>query len=279
MDHAMVAEDISKIYEETDSVLKFITTSGVRIKMMASLLAGPKTSTVLKDELGVGASTVIHSARDMEKEKLLVENTDGYNLTSMGKIVTLKLLDLIKLLSVVKEVDDFWFSHNIEGIPHEFIKRMGELGKLKIVKSSPTNLLQVLSIYLKLMSHTQELRGVSPFFVPDLSKVIKKIILKGGKVYLVISEEILDPVMKSYKKDLNDETLRKVREGNLKIWVLDNVRSSLIVTESFTSLGLFNNNGTYDFSQDILSYDSGAINWGRDLFEYYKSGAKELKLE
>ena len=70
-------DDISKIYEEIEDNLKFVATSGVRIKMMANLLEKPKTSTQLKDELGVGASTVIHAARDMEKEKILIEKTDG----------------------------------------------------------------------------------------------------------------------------------------------------------------------------------------------------------
>jgi len=269
---------IYTIYEEIDENLKFLTTSSVRVKMMLSLLEKPKNSTELKDEIGVVASTIIHSARDLEKENLLEEKTEGYHLTNTGKIVALKLMDLVKLFSVIKKTEDFWLSHDMEGIPPQFLERLGELQELKVVKSSPTNLLQVLSLYMKLVSKAKELRGISPVFVPEFSKLVKKLLKKGATVYLVISEEIMKPVVKSYQKDIEPDIKKRVEEGHLRIWVMDEVKIAMSVTDSFISLGMFNKDGTYDFSHDIVSYNKEAIEWGRELFEYYKSRAREISL-
>ncbi len=269
---------IYTIYEEIDEKLKFITTSGVRIKMMLSLLEETKNSTQLKDEIGVVASTVIHAARDLEKEKLLIEDAEGYKLTNIGKILALKLLDLIKLFSVVKRTEEFWLTHDIEGIPFEFLERLGELQEMKVVKSSPANLLQVLNLYMKLVSKAKELRGVSPVFVPEFSKLVKKLLKKGATVHLVISEEIVNPVVKGYQKDIEPDIKKKVEEGHLRIWVSKDVNIAMSVTDSFISIGMFNKDGTYDFSHDMVSYNKEAIKWGRELFEYYKSRAREISL-
>ena len=271
--------DVCAVYDKIGDDLRFITTSGVRIKMMISLLEKPKSSTQLKDEIGVGASTIIHAARDLEKENLLIEKSDGYHLTSIGKILSYELVNFIKLLSVTKENIDFWLSHDIEGIPKEFLERLGELQKLKLIKVSPTNILQILAIYLKLVTETRDFKGVSPIFVPDYTKVVKKLIKSGAKVLLVISKEILETVLDSYKKGVDKETLEKVQQGNLRIWVTDEIiKIAMTVTDSFVSVGFFNLDGTYDFTQDLISYEKGAIKWGRELFEYYKSRAKEVKL-
>ncbi|HHO57318.1 MAG TPA: DUF1724 domain-containing protein [Thermoplasmatales archaeon] len=269
---------IYSIYEGIDERLKFITTSGVRIKMMLSLLERPKNSTELKDEVGVVASTVIHAARDLEKENLLEERPDGYHLTNTGKIVALKLMDIIKLFHVIKTTEDFWLSHDMEGIPPQFMERLGELQELKVVKSSPTNLLQVLSLYMKLVSKAKELRGISPVFVLEFSKLVKKLLKKGATVHLIISEEIVKPVVESYQKDIEPDIKKKVEEGHLRIWVMEGVKIAMSVTDSFISIGMFNRDGTYDFSHDMVSYNKEAINWGRELFEYYKSRAREISL-
>lgn len=267
------------MYEEVEEELKFIATSGVRAKMLMSLLEKPKTSTILKAELGVGASTVIHAARDLEKQGFLIEKPDGYHLTPVGKMISLKFIDFIKLLSVAKRNKDFWLTHDIDGIPQDFLERLGELQKLKVIKSSPTNLLQVLSLYVKLVSQARELYGVSPVYIPEFSKLMKKLIKKGAKVYLVISKEILEPVIKSYQKDIDEEVKKRVKTGYLKIWIIDEVKVAMTVTDSFVSIGLFNLDGSYDFIHDLISYDEEAIRWGRELFEYYKSRAKEISLE
>ena len=58
------------VYDEVGDLLKFITSSGVRTKMMLGLLQKPQPSGQMREAIGVSASTVIHAARDLEKENL-----------------------------------------------------------------------------------------------------------------------------------------------------------------------------------------------------------------
>jgi len=48
-----------------------------------------------------------------------------------------------------------------------------------------------------------------------------------------------------------------------------------VVTDGTMTLELFNNNGSYD-QEIILSHDDSAIQWGKDLIEYYIDHSQEL---
>lgn len=266
-------DDISRIYEEIEDNLKFVATSGVRIKMMASLLEKPKTSSQLKDELGVGASTVIHAARDMEKEKILVEKADGYHLTSIGKILTLKLLEMIKTIYVVEKSKDFWVRHSINGIPEEFISNIHMIYNHELLTSSIRNVFKTLSIYLEITKKAKVFYGVSPVFVDAFVSLVTKLLKRGTKVNLVITEEVFEEL-----KNIDREGLKKVLEDkNLSLFVIQELPTiAFTVTDSAFSLGLFLEDGVYDPTQDLISFDKEAIKWGRDLFEYYKSRARKI---
>ncbi|MBC7080905.1 MAG: winged helix-turn-helix domain-containing protein [Thermoplasmatales archaeon] len=270
----MEAKIFDKMYEEFREIL----ISGVKMKILMSLLEGTKTSRQLMEEIGISLSSVLHTARELEDKKYIEERKEGFVLTPAGKIVGQKVLDLTNSFYVTGKHKEFWLTHDVDGIPKQFIARIGEIRNTEIVKSSPKNLLQVLALYVKHVSKAKELAGISPVYVEEFSNLVKKLLNKGAKIRLVISKNIADKVFEAYKKEADEELRKKVEEGNLKIWLIDDVKIAMTVTESFVSIGLFNLDGTYDFSQDLVSYDEEAIEWGRELFEYYKSRAKEVSI-
>ncbi|MEM1513765.1 MAG: winged helix-turn-helix domain-containing protein [Candidatus Thermoplasmatota archaeon] len=270
----MEAKIFDKMYEEFREIL----TSGIKMKILMSLLEGVKTSRQMMEEIGTSLSSVLHTARELEEKKWIEEKREGFILTPAGKILAKKVLDFTNSFYVTGKHKEFWLTHDIDGIPEEFINRIGEIKDSEIVKSSPKNLLQVLALYVKHVSRAKDLAGISPVYVEEFSNLVKKLLKKEAKIKLVISKDIADKVFDAYKKEADEEIREKVEKGYLKIWIIDDVRIAMTVTESFVSVGLFNLDGTYDFSQDLVSYDEEAIKWGRDLFEYYKSKAKEASI-
>ena len=52
----------------------------------------------------------------------------------------------------------------------------------------------------------------------------------------------------------------------------ENIRVGLTVTDTYLSLGLYNNDGvTYDTTTDLFSFDQMAVKWGERMFKYYKT--------
>ena len=269
------------MYEGVEKSLKFLTTSSVRNKILMSLREGVKDLSDLKDEMKLESSTIIHSVRAMEGEDLLVEKEDGYHLTQIGKILSHKLFDMVKTLNALNNNREFWLSHQIDGIPQQFMERIGELGDSKLVKSSPTDLLKVISTYFELTRKAKELKGVSPVFIPALLGIMEKVVNRGTDVQIVLTKEVLKTMIEAldekHRRKLKD-ILRK--ENNLTFWITDDdIKVAFTVTDSILSLGLFSNDGMYDPNVDLISHNKEAINWGRELFEYYRKEAKRVKPE
>jgi predicted transcriptional regulator len=68
--------------------------------------------------------------------------------------------------------------------------------------------------------------------------------------------------------------------SNFSVWVTgEKLRVGLTVTDKYLSLGLFKKDShTYDSSTDLFSSDLRAIEWGEDLFRYYKERSARLDI-
>jgi predicted transcriptional regulator len=239
-------------------------------------LSAPKTSTELKNEINVGASTVIHAARDLEKKRMLVEKPDGYHLTTLGKILTIKIIEIIKTIQALKKSEEFWFRHVVDGLPEEFIRDIHMLYDHELLTSSIRNVFKTLSIYIEITKKAKVFYGVSPIFVEAFIPLVKKLLNRGTEVYLVITEEVFEELKNINKKELKSLLFNK----KISLFILKNSPPvAFTVTDAVFSLGLFGEEGIYDPTQDLISFDKEAINWGRKLFEYYKSRARKIVSE
>ncbi len=52
----------------------------------------------------------------------------------------------------------------------------------------------------------------------------------------------------------------------------------VVSSDKIMLLGLFNESGRFD-RQYIISFEPGAIEWGKDLFEYFRDMSREIKLK
>jgi predicted transcriptional regulator len=54
------------------------------------------------------------------------------------------------------------------------------------------------------------------------------------------------------------------------------IEFSYAVTDRFLSLSLPFSDGTYDHQREILCFDSAAIQWGENLFAYYRDISEKI---
>ncbi|MDI6898186.1 transcriptional regulator FilR1 domain-containing protein [Methanocella conradii] len=60
------------------------------------------------------------------------------------------------------------------------------------------------------------------------------------------------------------------------MYVVDEARLALAVTDSFLALSLFNDSG-FNAQTSLVSREESALKWGEELFEYYRRRSKEVK--
>ncbi|MBD3207740.1 DUF1724 domain-containing protein [Candidatus Bathyarchaeota archaeon] len=246
-----------------DSPYIQIFRSELKLNLLISLLEGGKELGDLRNELGSSGSTIIHALQDLESIRLTHKDDKTYQLTSMGKVFSIFLKEADSMMTVLEDFQEFWLRHDVEAIPFNLLKRVGELEDSYLVRDSRTDLAKVHMTFQQILLTSTRLKGASPIFHPDYIGAFQQLLSKGASVDLILTGDVLSRTMTLVDPQ---EILSYVQEERLRVYIMDDLRLALTVTENSFSLGLFTYNGAYDYSMDLISNSEKAINWGEELF-------------
>ncbi|MCZ3366119.1 MULTISPECIES: helix-turn-helix transcriptional regulator [Methanobacterium] len=266
----MNSKGIYEQYDKAADLLKFLTSSNVRTSILLSLNESSKNLTGLKQDLNLESSTIIHSTSKLEKRDLIFKNGENYSLSQIGKIFTIKLVNLIKTMDSIKNHEKLWLNHEIDGIPKDLITNLGDLRKSSLIEADSMDIHKPHTNFIQLLEYVKKMKGVSPVYHPDFPEIIKILVSNGTYVQLIVTNPIL--------RILNRGVLTEVySKKNFELYVTnEHVKEAFTVADDFFSLGLFIVNGIYDYSIDLVSDDKNAIAWGEKLFEYYLKRSKKV---
>ncbi len=269
-----------EIYEENKDLMRYTSSSSVRVKLLICLSEGLQTMAELKKSTGISSSTISHNLSNLEKRKITTKKGEKYDLSPLGTIITLNLIENIKTTASVNRFQKLWIGHEINSIPPELIKRIGDLENSTLIEAESGEIFKPHETYQKIISDSKYVKGVSPIFRFNYIDLYKDLVTKSGiEVELILTQDIIKQTMGGIDptslKDLQDFMSRE----KVKLWVIeDDVKIAFTVTDKYLSLGLFHEKGDYDNTRDLISDSYEAVAWGNRLFEYYRSKAKKLEL-
>ena len=253
-------------YNEIQEELKFLTTSGVRIKLLVSLNKEKMTVDQFRDEFGYRTSTILPVLAELKSKDLIYKEDRQYGVTPYGKLISSKLIDFIETLCMFKTQERFWKNHETYVIPDLFFRNIGSLSRSTIIEDTPTDIFVTHRHFTERLGECKIINGVSPFIHPDLPDLFKALVDGGVVVRLVVTYPVLKLMCDRHK----DVLQHVATMPNFSLRVIDeDVRVAFTVTEKLLSLGFFRPDGTYDYSTDLVSEDPAAINWVSALFTYY----------
>ncbi len=255
----------------TSRCVKLVACSDLRRDIVSILVEGKKPLSEIRDRLGVRSSTAIHALRELEKENIILQYEDrDYGLTQIGEIIARKVVDLTDTIDVLKKHEEFWLTHDLTAIPEHLLDRIGDLKDSILLKIDPLSLPH--KYFTELLAKSTCIKGISPIFFEDYPKIFTVLLDRGVFVELILTEAVLERV----KEEVGADYLKtKSDEGLLKIYTLDDIKIAFTVSDTFLSLGLFKPDGTYDITMDLVNENKKALQWGIDLFNWYKSRAKK----
>ncbi len=252
---------------DSGDLLRLVICSDLRKNLLICLNEDKKSLSDLRNVLNISSTTAIHALRELEKNNLAFQDKDkNYALTKIGRILTLKVADFGNAVDVLTKHERFWLEHDLAGIPEHLMEKMGWLKDSVLIKNTETEIFKVHSNFINLLRNAKEIKGVSPFLIPEVAVLFEELIFeKNTDFQLLLTREVYDKIDKEIiNKILANKNLK------FKLYILnENVTVAFTVTDYFLSLGFFHIGGSYDFSTDLLSYDKKAIDWGNELFEYY----------
>lgn len=246
--------------------------SELKLNVVLSLLEGEKNLSEIKAAVNVRETTILHILKEFEQLSLTEKAHGVYKLTSMGLLEAQICRQCFDAFEVIGEFNDFWLKHDISAIPAPLMARLGDLKGSSIVKAEASELGKVHETFMSVLLSAKRVKGVSPIFHPDFVNVFKHLLSQGNSVELILTSAVLSKTLDSADAEL----LKKyVVEGRLTIWVKDDLRVGLTVTERSVSLGLFWLSGEYDYSNDLISLNPKSVEWGNELFRGILTDSKK----
>jgi len=261
-------------YDLAEDHLKAFTRSAVRTKIMLRLRDGGMTANDLGAEMNMRTSTILHKIKEMMEEDLVMKKGTRYFLTNIGKIQTILLDELVAAIVLLNQYKDYWLNHDLRGIPDHLLASIGMIIQSEMMTSDPLTPLNALDNFVKEVSKSNHVCGVSSFIAPGFAEMIDNCTKRGARIELILTQELYDII-------LNDQTeiLANLHGfGNLKIYTINSdMNIGFTVTESILALALCRNDGKIDLGSEIICNGNYAVEWGKELFRYYKTRSDLIK--
>ncbi len=250
--------------------------SELKLKILLSLLNGDRKIAELRSDVESRDTTILHVLEEFGDLNLTTKTQGIYKLTSLGIIEAKVFKEYISTAEVIEKFKDFWLSHNVNDIPSHFLQNMGALKDSQLVRTEASELGIVHKTFMENLKTAKRIRGISPIFHPDFISLFEQLLNQGCTIELIVNSDVFNKIAGFVDLELAKKYLI---ENKLKIFLKDDLKIALALTEHSFSLGLFALSGMYDDSMDLLSESSEAIEWGEQFFEEAAKGSTRIALD
>lgn len=248
--------------------------SELKLKIMLNLLSGEKNLAQLKSVVDTRETTILHVLKEFENLSLSEKTHGIYKLTSLGFIEAQICQQCVTASETIEKFKDFWLNHDVSAIPESLITRIGALKEASLIKAESSELGKVHETFMQVLLSAKKIRGISPIFHPDYVAAFRHLLSQGNSVELILTNSVFGKTLDSADAKL----LQKfIVEGKLTLFIREDLKFALTVTESSFSLGLFGINGKYDYTNDLISLSPAAIEWGEELFGGVLAGSEKFE--
>lgn len=256
---------------DSSCLIKTIFFSEKRKNVLVLLLReGPKKIDEIKDALDVSSSALMPQIRKLLKWDLLTYDSaeDVYKLSDMGALIVEKIEEFLNIVNVYVENHEYWETRDLSEIPYHMRKRIGNLTHCELLVADRDCLFEFHPTFVDNLINSKHVMMTSSTFQPQTVSLFSKLLRNNSKLSVVFTELIFDKFLDDFPEEfrcfLSHENMRiSIRSGYIG-------PLTLVVTDTFMALWLFDKNGRFD-GTTLISYEKSALKWGQELFTYYSS--------
>lgn len=256
---------------DSSCLIKTIFFSEKRKNVLVLLLReGPKKIDEIKDALDVSSSALMPQIRKLLKWDLLTYDSaeDVYKLSDMGALIVEKIEEFLNIVNVYVENHEYWETRDLSEIPYHMRKRIGNLTHCELLVADHDCLFEFHPTFVDNLINSKHVMMTSSTFQPQTVSLFSKLLRNNSKLSVVFTELIFDKFLDDFPEQfrcfLSHENMSiSIRSGHIG-------PLTLVVTDTFMALWLFDKNGRFD-GTTLISYEKSALKWGQELFTYYSS--------
>ena len=255
------------------TLLKFVVSSELRLKLLFSLYESSKTIKELESEFNRKPGNISRGLNELKSCKLIQKFPNKlYAVSSIGFLLAKNLENLMYNMESIDSNGEFWENHSIKSIPTKFLKELSIFNGSSLVKSTITEFAKPINVYLENIKNSTYICIILPVFSKIFMDAIGEALINhDGYLDVVTTKNIYDLVAKS---DSDNIIRALLRDKKINFCIVDDLPNIFFtVSDVFASLFLFYDDVVFDNSEMLLLEDPSDIN---DAYRFYRYFKKEI---
>ncbi len=218
----------------------------------------------ITEALQVTSTSILPQIKKLKDMSLVVQEDRSYTLSLIGTVLVEKMQPLVSTIEIFEDNFEYWSEKDLQGIPLSFKKRLGELGKCKLIQPDLDRMFELAQEVVENLSGSSYVFEAIAYFHPPMISLCQELAKKGVEFSFLMSESVYERYYTGYPEDFrNMLDLKNVKffqySGDLKI-------ASLTVTDKFFMISLFPKNQKHFDRESLICYEPSALKLGTDLF-------------
>ncbi|MDD3248619.1 MAG: winged helix-turn-helix domain-containing protein [Methanosarcina sp.] len=256
------------------SLINLILFSNRRKELLFLLREEPKDIDTIKELLNVDAGAIQPHIKKMKDAHLILEEKKIYSLSEIGKIIVENMESLLNTIEIFEVNGDHWKTCDLTRIPDFLLERIDELGRCELLEPDAEHLFETPKDFLEEFLSSKEILTFVSYFHPEAPSLYADVAEKGTKQVLCMTENVIERLFSSFPEEAD----RLSKNKNFKMFVCRKPAplSSIVVTDRFLALKLFENDGKFR-DQMLIATGEKALGWGKELFWHLMKGAEPLE--
>lgn len=255
------------------TLLKFVVSSELRLKLLFSLYESSKTIKELESEFNRKPGNISRGLNELKSCKLIQKFPNKlYAVSSIGFLLAKNLENLMYNMESIDSNGEFWENHSIKSIPTKFLKELSIFNGSSLVKSTITEFAKPINVYLENIKNSTYICIILPVFSKIFMDAIGEALINhDGYLDVMTTKNIYDLVAKS---DSDNIIRALLRDKKINFYIVDDLPNIFFtVSDVFASLFLFYDDVVFDNSEMLLLEDQSALN---DAYRFYRYFKKEI---
>jgi len=248
-------------------IVEVLLSSEKRKNMLLLLLDGPKEMETILKSLNTNRTALLPQIKILIESHLISKYADTYKLTTIGKLIVEEMIVFLRTTNMFGENRDYLGTHFIDFIPTYLIKELSKLGSCNIIDIPMGDFFDVEKDFLEKAVVSKYWLQITSSLHPMFHEFYVEMVNNGTDVSVIITQEIYEKVKHDYYDEFKE--LIDIKLISLYLYPKSLDFASFILADQCINFRLFTQEGQYD-NKKLLICSPLAVEWGKELFEYYR---------
>lgn len=231
------------------------------------LFDGPQEMETLLEELDTTRTALLPQIKILRENHLISKSDDSYELTTIGGLIVEEMKSFLSTADVFGGNCEYFGTHYIDFIPPSLLQKLSDLEKCKITEMTVEDFYDTDTELFEKALESHEWLEITSALHPSFHNFYVQMTDYVTDVSVIMTQGVYEKAKQENYDDLKE--LIDLELVSLYMYPENPGFTSFIVAGQSIKFRLLTLKGVYD-NKSISFSGPVALEWGKELFEYYK---------